>query len=349
MTKPDPTLPDTTLPDTTLPDPTLPDPTFEDQLLRFVGQEIGVLQPGPDEINVPMVRHWCETMGDSNPIYLDQAEAEKSVHGGLVAPPTMLQAWVMRPYNVARDSLGVNPYSELTALIESAGLTSVVAVNCEQTYDRYLRPGDRITMRTVIDAVSPEKVTGLGTGRFVTTRQDYFDADGQRVGSMLFRILRFKPTPKAAEVAAEASPSAFAATPDKPRGLRPRPSLTHDQQFWFEGLQQGQLLIQKCSSCGALRHPAGPMCRTCQSLLWETITAVGGGAIHSFAVVHYPQIPSLDYPNQVVLVDLDEGVRIIANTIDTERSQLAIGARVQLAVRACDPGLSLPFFTVVQR
>ena len=324
-------------------------PSFEDQLQQLVGQAIGLLQPGPDEINVPMVRHWCETMGDNNPIYLDQAAAEASVHGGLVAPPTMLQAWVMRPYNVPRDSLGSNPYSELTALIESVGLTSVVAVNCEQTYDRYLRPGDRIAMRTVIDAVSVEKVTGLGTGRFVTTRQDYFDAAGERVGSMLFRILRFKPTPKPPAVAPGPEPpvSSIPAAPDKPRAIRPRPSLTHDQQFWFEGLQRGELLIQKCSSCGALRHPAGPMCRACQSIVWETVAAVGGGTVHSFAVVHYPQIPSLDYPNQVVLVDLDEGVRIIANTVDTERDKLVIGARVQLVVRDCDPGLSLPFFTVV--
>jgi uncharacterized protein len=303
--------------------------SLDEQLQEFVGQEIGVLQPGPDPVNIPMVRHWCETMGDSNPIYLDQAAAEASVHGGLVAPPTMLQAWVMRPYNGPRDT-GPHPYSRMTALIEAAGFTSVVAVNCEQTYDRYLRPGDEITMRTTIDSVSPEKTTGLGVGRFVTTRQDYYDATGERVGSMLFRILRFKPAAKA-----------------KPKAKRPRPSLTHDQQFWFEGLQRGELLIQKCSACATLRHPAGPMCRQCHSLEWETVAAAGGGNIHSFTVVHYPQIPSIEYPNPVVLIDLDEGIRVVGNTIDTAPDQMRIGDRVQLVVRECDPELSLPFFKVV--
>jgi uncharacterized OB-fold protein/acyl dehydratase len=312
-----------------------PDTEYYDQLQTFVGREIGIDQHGSDPVNVPMVRHWAEAMGDTNPIYTDQASAEASVHGGLVAPPTMLQAWVMRPYGVDRNAIGPNPYADLTTLVESHGFTSVVASNCEQTYDRYLRPGDEITMRTTIDAVSPEKKTALGAGHFITTRQDYFDAAGERVGTMLFRILKFRPAPKVAPVAAQT-----------PRPLRPRPGTTHDQLFWFEGLQQGKLLIQQCAVCGLLRHPPGPMCRDCHSLEWTTLEASGGGTIHSFVVVHYPQIPSLDYPNQVVLVDLDEGVRIVANTFEMSREQLVIGTRVQLVVQHCDDDLSLPFFKV---
>ena len=308
---------------------------YDDLLQTFVGREIGVLAIAPDEVNVPMVRHWCEAMGDKNPIYLDQAAAEASVHGGLVAPPTMLQAWVMRPFGEGRDENETNPYSQLTKAVESHGFTSVVATNCEQTYDRYVRPGDRLTMRTAIDAVSGEKTTALGTGHFITTRQDYFDATGTRVGSMLFRILKFRPVAK--------KPAA-----EPVKALRPRPSLTHDQLFWFEGLQQGKLLIQRCVDCGVLRHPSGPMCRNCHSLVWDTLEAGGGGTIHSFVVVHYPQIPSIEYPNQVLLVDLDEGVRVVANSIDTTADQLQIGASVQLVVRKCDDELSLPFFKVVQ-
>ena len=309
------------------------EPSFDEQLQAFVGLETGV-GVAPDEVNIAMVRHWCEAMGDANPVYLDATAAEQSVHGGLVAPPTMLQAWVMRAFNGPRHADPNSPYVKLTALVESAGFTSVVAVNCEQTYDRYLRPGDRLTMRTVIDSISPQKTTGLGTGHFITTRQDYFDAASERVGSMLFRILKFQPAAKKAD-------------PPKPAALRPRPSLTHDQDFWFEGLQRGELLIQRCTACLTLRHPSGPMCRACQSLDWDTVVAAGGGVIHSFTVVHYPQIPSIQYPNQVVLVDLDEGVRVVGNTVDTDHSQLQIGARVQLVVQQCDDELALPFFHVL--
>ena len=46
-------------------------------------------------MNAPMIRHWCEAMGDTNPIYLDDAAARAAGRPGIVAPPTMLQAWVM--------------------------------------------------------------------------------------------------------------------------------------------------------------------------------------------------------------------------------------------------------------
>ena len=54
--------------------------------------------PGPparDPVNIPMIHHWCDAIGDCNPIYNDEAVAKRSVHGGIVAPPTMLQTWGM--------------------------------------------------------------------------------------------------------------------------------------------------------------------------------------------------------------------------------------------------------------
>ena len=193
---------------------------FYAKLQTFVGMEVGVEQVAPDPVNVPMIRHWCEAMGDKNPVYLDEDAAKASVHGGVVAPPTMLQAWVMRPYGVDRNAGGVTPYTEMTAAVESGGFTSVVASNCEQTYDRYVRPGDVLTMKTTIDSISPQKSTGLGEGHFVTTRQDYFDQNGERVGSMLFRILKFRP-----------NSNKSAAQPAKPP--RPRPATTHDDSFFL--------------------------------------------------------------------------------------------------------------------
>jgi uncharacterized protein len=306
---------------------------FYAKLQTFVGMEVGVEQVAPDPVNVPMIRHWCEAMGDTNPVYLDEDAARASVHGGLVAPPTMLQAWVMRPFGVDRNAGGVTPYTEMTAAVESGGFTSVVASNCEQTYDRYLRPGDVLTMKVTIDSISAEKSTGLGQGHFVTTRQDYFDQNGARVGSMLFRILKFRPNSNKPKPAA--------------RPPRPRPATTHDDSFFWQGLRDGKLLIQKCANCGTLRHPPGPMCRSCRSLEWTTLESAGTGTLHSFVVVHYPQVPSFEYPNQVVLVELDEGIRLVANSTDTTREQLVIGSRVELDIQNVDDELALPFFRIV--
>ena len=175
---------------------------FYAELQTYVGLEIGEPTPAPDEVNAPMIRHLVEAVGDRNPVYTDPELAARSIHGGIVAPPTMLQAWVMHGIDGPQRG-GDGPYEKMNELLFSRGFTSVVGTNSEQTYKRYLRPGDRLTMRTVIDSISDEKTTGLGTGHFVSTRQDYYDADNELVGSMLFRIFRFQPKAKApASVAA---------------------------------------------------------------------------------------------------------------------------------------------------
>jgi uncharacterized protein len=284
-----------------------------EQLQAFVGLEVGAPSLSPDEVNVPMIRHWCEAIGDTNPIYLaDDA----------VAPPTMLQAWVMSGYNGPQRD-GGGPYEQMNELLFSHGFTSVVATNCDQTYERYLRPGDRLSMRTVIDAISPEKTTALGTGHFITTRQDYFDQAGDLVGSMLFRIIRFRPASKKQ------------VTPP-----RPTPATTPDTTWWFDALNAGRLLIQRCASCATLRHPPGPMCPNCHSLEYDSIEAAGTGAIHSHVTVHYPQVPGFEYPLPVVLVDLTEGVRMLMNA--DRADGLSIGEAVRIELREFDPGAWLP-------
>jgi uncharacterized OB-fold protein/acyl dehydratase len=309
------------------------DAEFEAALQRFVGHEVGPPQPAPDEVSLPMIRHWCEAIGDENPVYLDSVAAAASVHGRLVAPPTMLQAWVMNGLRGPRRD-NDSPYEQMNQLLFSHGFTSVVATNCEQTYHRYLHPGDQLSMRTVIDSISPQKTTALGTGHFITTRQDYFDAAGEVVGSMLFRIIRFRP-------AARPEPA-----PARP--LRPEAAMTLDNQWWFEALNDGELRVQRCTECRKLRHPPGPMCPSCNSLLWDSVLAATTGTIHSFVVVHHPVVAGFDYPLPVVLVDLDgmPGVRVIMNSTDGPLESLEVGARVRVEVRDADDRTRLPFAIV---
>jgi len=165
--------------------------TLLDELKAFEGQEAGPPLVGPDPVNQPMIRHWCEAMGDELPVYTDEAAAAASVHHGIIAPPTMLQAWTM--VGMRRPSGAGNKYTEVLALLERHGFTSVVATNCEQEYHRELRPGDHISVTTVIEHVSEEKRTALGAGHFVTSLMHYHDQHGELVGTQRWRILKFKP------------------------------------------------------------------------------------------------------------------------------------------------------------
>jgi uncharacterized OB-fold protein/acyl dehydratase len=322
---------------------------FEQKLATYSEVAVGQPTPAPDEVNQAMIRHWVEAMGDELPVYTDEAAAAASVHGQIVAPPVMLQAWVMRGITGGRGSADgtPTPQDELYDLLDSNGFSSVVATNCEQTYVRYLTLGDRLSMSTVIESVSPEKQTGLGIGHFVTTRADYSDQDGNLVGSMKFRILKFKPGTgrTAKKPAAEAAPTK--ADDEKPRPLRPRPSLNEDNRWWFEAAKQGELRIQRCTACNELRHPPGPACPHCGSFDWDTVVASGKGTIYSFVVTHYPKVPAFDYPLPIVLVELEEGVRQVSNLLGVEPDQVQIGTPVQVEFVEFDDELTLPQFRPV--
>ena len=303
-----------------------------EQLKAFEGREVGPAELGPDPVNQPMIRHWVEAIGDDNPVYTDADAAAASVHGGIVAPPVMLQAWVMRGIR-PRAADGGNPRDDLMRLLDDAGFTSVVATNCEQEYHRYVRPGDHLRTTTTVDSVSPEKQTALGAGHFVTTRVSYHDQHGELVGSMLFRILKFKP-PESRETAAESTP----------RPQRPRPAITQDNAFFFEGAAQGKLLIQRCTSCGGLRHPPRPMCAACRSLEWDTVESGGRGVVYSFVVNHHPQVAAFDYPLVVALVELEEGTRLVSNILGVESHEVHVGMPVEVEFVAFDDELTLPQF-----
>lgn len=208
--------------------------TLDMRLKAFEGQQAAVAGIGKDPVNAPMIRHWCEAMGDSNPAYTG-SEA--------IAPPTMLQVWTMG--GLSGHTGRTTAYDELLTLLDEAGCTSVVATDCEQEYGRALRPGDEVTFDSVIESVSERKTTKLGTGYFVTTRMDVRAGD-DLVGTHRFRILKYAPARRPAEKEKPPPPRAAA---------RPRPVVNRDNAGFWDGVRQHRLLIQRCTACATLRLP----------------------------------------------------------------------------------------------
>lgn len=307
----------------------------------FAGQEIVPPREGPDPVNVPMIRHWAEAMGDRNPVYLDDAAARATGRPGIVAPASMTQAWTMRGYapTTADTGAGTNAgpgAEELNALFEKDGYTSVVATDSEFEFHRELVVGDRVSVREVVESISPEKSTALGAGRFVTTVRTYTDQNGDVVAVQRWRLLRFRPGTGARETRA-----------GEPKALRPRPAVNRDNAFWFEAAREHRLVIQRCAGCGTLRHPPGPCCPRCGSFEWDAAEASGRGQVYSFTVNHHPRHPAFDYPLIVAVVELDEGTRLITNLAGVAPEEVGIGMPVALEWLDADPELSLPVFRPV--
>lgn len=326
---------------------------FLTKLKAFEGQVLTPTTWGPDEVNTPMIRHWVETMGDTSPIYLDDDAARATGRDGAVAPALMAQVWTMRTFN---DKMANNDpsqvWTDLIATLDDEGFTSVVATDSDFEFFTELRPGDRVSLTEVIESISEEKKTGLGVGHFVTTLKTYrrggaangHSGDDEVVATQRWRTLRFKPkgSEKAAEKPAEKSGGPIP-------GLRPRPALNADNAFWFEAAKEHRLVIQRCTNCGVLRHPTGPMCGACQSLNWDTVDASGRGIVYSFVVNHHPQIPGFEYPLIVATIELEEGTRLIANMTGIAPDDVEIGMPVELDWIDADPDLTLPAFRPAAR
>ncbi|MFJ6832757.1 bifunctional MaoC family dehydratase N-terminal/OB-fold nucleic acid binding domain-containing protein [Streptomyces sp. NPDC091209] len=301
------------------------------RLKGYEGRAATVGGVGKDPVNLPMIRHWCEAMGDTCPAY-DGPDA--------VAPPTMLQAWTM-------GGLGGHPgrsgaYDELLRLLDGAGYTSVVATDCEQEYVRPLRPGDEITFDAVVESVSGRKTTKLGTGYFLTTRMD-IRAGGELAGTHRFRILKYVP--------AQRSPKGPAGPGDAPGPaeaksgrLRPRPVINRDNAGFWEGVERHRLLIQRCTACGALRFPWLPGCGACGCPDWDTVESRGEGIVYSYVVMHHPPFPAFGPPYAVALIELAEGVRIVSNVVGVPHDEVRIGMPVRLEFQRYDEELELPVF-----
>src|SRR5690606_11115376 len=121
------------------------------RLTAFVGRK-GATMVSPDPVNAAMIRHWCVAMGDRNPVYRDEAAAKTSVHGGIIAPPAMLQVWTMPGYGA--EPAGADAVAELYELLDSQGYSSIVATNSEQAFLRPLRLGDTIAATETIASIS---------------------------------------------------------------------------------------------------------------------------------------------------------------------------------------------------
>jgi uncharacterized protein len=276
-----------------------------------------------DPVNLPMIRNWIEALAMPG---MDGADPDLDT-----APPAMIQVWTMPGLRGVRTD--DDPLGQMVQVLDEAGYTSVVATNCDQVYHRYLKLGEQLSVRSRLLDVTGPKRTALGEGWFVTTRSTWFSA-GEPVATMDFRILKFRPARPTSPV--PASP----VTSDP--GPTMRPLVTPDTAFFWAGTAVGELRIQRCESCGTLRHPPGPCCPACGAMNQGYVVAAGTGEVYSYVVHHHPPVPGKRLPMVVALVQLPEGVRMVGEMPGVRPDQVRIGLPVRATFVRVDEDLTLP-------
>jgi uncharacterized OB-fold protein len=131
--------------------------------------------------------------------------------------------------------------------------------------------------------------------------------------------------------------------------LKPVPEPGRDTRPYWDALNEGRLVIQRCGQCGKLRHYPRPVCDACYSMDVGWKEASGRGTVHSWTVAHHPFHIGFkrELPYVVVTVDLEEGVRMQAQLRDADGASLCVGLPVEVRFERAKPDLTLPYFVPV--
>lgn len=158
-------------------------------------------------------------------------------------------------------------------------------------------------------------------------------------------------------VRAAMTPSVAPATDNRPGGSGERlllPVPDEDGAPFWEYAARGELRIQACDGCGALRFPPRPCCPHCQSFAarWQRMS--GRGRIWSYVLPHPPLLPAyaaLPGYNAIV-VELAEAprIRLVGNLVtaadaplnSVDPARLRIGAPVKAAFHTLPEGMTVP-------
>lgn len=126
---------------------------------------------------------------------------------------------------------------------------------------------------------------------------------------------------------------------------RPYPQPDRDTASFWEAQNRHELKFQRCTSCSAVRYLVGPLCPQCHSFEHEWIASSGRGTIHSYTVVRHQTHPAFPVPYTVLLVEMEEGPRVIAQLRAPEDAPFEIGSPVHIEWED-HPKQTLPVFVL---
>ena len=109
----------------------------------------------------------------------------------------------------------------------------------------------------------------------------------------------------------------------------PRPSTT-TRPFW-DGLNERKVQIQRCEGCNTWVFYPRTRCPSCLSdqLIWREVS--GRGVLYTYTLARQPTAPHFadETPQQLAVVELDEGVRMTSTLVNVEPSDIVIGMRLR--------------------
>jgi uncharacterized protein len=115
---------------------------------------------------------------------------------------------------------------------------------------------------------------------------------------------------------------------------------------FFAHCARGELRFQRCSACNAWRHPPRYRCGACGSGAWTWERSSGRGRVFSWTVTHQALDPAFaeDAPYAVVVVELEEGPRLVGNLVDLDPADLELDLPVEVVLEQVSDTVALTQF-----
>jgi len=127
---------------------------------------------------------------------------------------------------------------------------------------------------------------------------------------------------------------------------KPLPTPDADTAALWRGLQENKLLLQHCADCGHVQYYQQAICRACGHENLVHRAASGRGRVYSFSVVHRAPGPAFkaDTPYAVILVELEEGPRMISTYTGGSPDDVTFDMDVVLTFEKVSDDITLPRF-----
>ncbi len=129
---------------------------------------------------------------------------------------------------------------------------------------------------------------------------------------------------------------------------RPLPARMGLAAEFYRYCKLHELRFQRCTDCGAWRHLPRPMCGECGSFNYEWARSSGKGKVYSWITVVQPMLPAFNdaVPYTVPLVDMAEGVRMVAMIQGVDPEAMKLGMPVEVFFDDVTPEITLPKFRI---
>ena len=132
----------------------------------------------------------------------------------------------------------------------------------------------------------------------------------------------------------------------EPGRPKPLPIVTVENRPFWEGCQQGKLLLQYCTACHQHQFYPRLYCMQCGSTALRWDEASGQGVIYSYTIIRQNKSPEFvnDTPYNVAIVQLQEGPRMLSDIVEIDPGELRVDLPVTVVFERVTDMITLPRF-----